>query len=74
MHSMHCGFHTKTGGGTYLVFQKSRFQGFISGILSHKSIERKDFFKSIETTEPFIVFILSVYIHVVLPCKLSRTI
>ena len=67
-------FTQKEVSWIYLIFQKRRLQGFISGILSHKSLGRKVLFKSLETTEPFRVFILSAYIHVVLPCKLSRTI
>ena len=62
-------FIRKEVGGTLVVFRKSRFQGFISEILRVLSLpgESSFFFKSLGTTEPFRIFRLSVYIHVVLP-------
>ena len=69
MHSVHCGFHTKRcRWDTLSFFQKRRFQGFISEILRVINLLReKLFLKSLETTEPFRIFRLFIYIHVVLP-------
>ena len=75
VHSMHCGFHTRRGRwDTLTFFQKKRFQGFISEILRVTSLLGEKFivFTSLRTTEPFRIFRLSVYIHVVLPVNLSE--
>ena len=65
MHSVHCGFHTKE----VEFFSKEKISSFISEILRVINLlgEKFVFFKSFGTTEPFRVFTLSVYIHVVLP-------
>ena len=49
-------FTQKEVGGSYLVFQKRRFQGFISGILRAINLlgEKGFFFQSLEITEPFL--------------------
>ena len=38
-----CGFHTKSGWGTHLVFLKTRFQGYKSDILSVISLLEEKF-------------------------------
>ena len=55
-------------GGTHLIFQNKRFQGFISEILRAVSLlgEKFIFFNSFGTTEISRILKLSVYFHVVL--------
>ena len=75
MHSMHCCFHIRKQVGAHLVFSKEGFNGFISKILSDKSLGRKVcvFFSSpLGQTESFRIFRLSVYIHVALPVNFSE--
>ena len=59
---------TRNERGTYLVFQKRRFQGFISEILRVVGplVEKFTFFNSLGTTKISRSLRLSVYINVVL--------
>ena len=67
-------FIRKEVGGTPLVFQKGRFQGFISEILRVIGLlgEKLIVSSSPGTTELFRIFRLSVYIHDVLPVNYAE--